>query len=157
MAGPPPLPNVVWLSIAQLFKQAIQGTHSFTSFIYQIRRRIICKWASFHGTIGGKNMWQGGSIWIQITILGLVIWLTMTIFRYSTIASGFLEAFFSCSGILELNLISSFHNIRSMKIPLESSMCVAQLASSLKDSIVEYQLHLVPNTWVWSSVFIPIA
>lgn len=41
-------------------------------FIYQIRRRMIWKWASFHGTIGGKIMWQGG---IQGTIQGVIIWL----------------------------------------------------------------------------------
>lgn len=102
--GPPRPPNVAWLSIAQLFKQAIHGTHSFTSFIYQIRRRMICKWASFHGTMGGENMWQGGSIWIQITIQGTHYMINgrsvVKMLRFSVWASWFLETLFSYGGTL---------------------------------------------------------
>lgn len=149
--GAPPLPNVVWSSIAQLFKQATHRTHSFNSFIYQIRRRVICKWPSSHGTMGGwkksairQTPCMGGGCFI---INGRVLFLSY-ICSYSIFASWRLETLSRYSSALQLNLISPFLSIKSVKIPLEVLMRDAQLVSSQNDSAAEYQLHLAPSTWI---------
>lgn len=124
-----------WLSTAQLFKQGIQGTHSFASYIYQIRRRMICKWDSFHGTMGGKKYVKRckylntnnhtGTHYMINRRRGFVR--LLPIFRCSIVSPWFLETL--CCNTPQPNFISSFpHHIRSMKIPLEMLMCVAQLS-----------------------------
>lgn len=47
-----------------------------------------------------------------------IVWL-MLIFSYSILACWLLEILFSYSSTLQLNLISQFHSIKSVKIPLE--------------------------------------
>lgn len=67
---------------------------------------------------------------------------------YSTFASWCLETLSRYSSALQLNLISPFLSIRSMKIPLEVPMRDAPLVSSQNDSAAKYQLHLAPSTWI---------
>lgn len=163
MAWLPPLLNVVWLSTAQLFKQGIQLSHPFASYIYQIRNRVIRKWASFHGTIGGKNMWQGRSMWIQITIQRLIMWLTgegmQWYLKYISIF-WFLEP-------LHRNtpLRISFHLFPSHQMHTDPtwdpeaccSSCLAPPPHTHPDDWkAENHFHLVANTWIFNNLFIPV-
>lgn len=122
-------------------------TRSPVSFI-KSEGRMICKWGSFPGTMGGKNMWQGASIWIQITTQGLITWLTggAGVWGYCT----FLGLFVCSSSILIswnpplsqwLGFISAFtRNSESAKIPVEILMHDAQLGGSPNNSAVGQNL-----------------